>query len=261
VAAAAYRSGERLRDDYIGKTHDYTDRQDVVHKCILLPDDAPREFLDRQTLVRAIDEAENRSDSRTAREIKIALPIELSFEDQVALVEDYVQGSFITLGMCADIAIHKGTLDEHRKPRGIEPVFGRRSNPHAHILLTTRMVDREGFVRTKCRDWDNRKYAPLWRREWADAMNSEFERLGLPIRVSHESLAAQGVNREPTKHLGPTVMALELRGVQTNRGDEYRETMSRNKERDMERQRRRERDKGRDRELNRERTREPERSR
>lgn len=236
AAVSAYRNGEVLYDDYNGETYDYSDRQDVLYKGILLPPDAPRDFEDRQTLVSAINASERRSDARTAREIKIALPNDIpTLEEWVALVTDYISDSFVKLGMCADFAIHEGVLDERRKPRSIEPVFVRQNNPHAHILLTTRFVDRNGFAQ-KCRGWDKRHYVTQWRKEWADIQNKWFERLGLNVRVSDKSLVDQGIfDRESTKHLGPTVMALELRGIRTGRGDIYRETMTRNKERELER--------------------------
>jgi hypothetical protein len=171
----------------------------------------------------------------------MALPNELSLEAQVALTKRYVMENCVSLGMCADVAIHEGLYVADNKPVSIEPVYVRKNNPHVHVLLTTRMVDRNGFYRLKCRDWDKRSYVTLWRREWADAQNREFERLGLDVRVSHESLAVQGIKREPTMHLGPTVMTLELRGISTDRGDEYRTTLVRNRGRERERIRERER--------------------
>lgn len=237
AAAAAYRSGELLYDNYIGKNYDYTDRQDVLYKEIILPKNAPREYYNRELLVGAINNSETRSDSRTAREIKIALPNELSLEQNIKLVKNYVLENFVKIGMCADVAIHEGPLEEHKKPSSIKPVFGRQNNPHAHILLTTRKVDSNGFDKKKCREWDSKFYVSLWRKAWADIQNKEFEILGSDARVSHESYAAQGQkDREPTKHLGPAVMELELRGIETNRGDEYREILSRNKDRYIERQ-------------------------
>ena len=151
--------------------------------------------------------------------------------------------------MCADIALHEGRMDEHRKPVSIKPVFGRQNNPHVHILLTTRMVDKNGFNDKKCREWDKRLYVTIWRRAWADILNKEFERLGMNERVSHESYAAQGIKREPTRHLGPSVMEMELRGIQTERGNKHREVMARNdeSERDMKRLHKKERNHERDR--------------
>jgi len=232
AAAMAYRSGEKLYDSYYGKTYDYSRRHDVLHKEILLPHNAPREFLDRQTFANAINNLERRHDSQTAREIKIALPNELSLDDWIALSREFVLENFVKLGMGADLVIHEGILDEHKKPASIEAVHERQNNPHAHILLTTRMIDENGLGTHKSREWNSKSYIWLWRKAWADAQNREFKKRGLGVRVSHESYAAQGIDRKPTKHLGPSVMAMEQRNIKTDRGDEYRRTIAQNKERE-----------------------------
>ena len=228
AASAAYRSGEKLYDTYYGKLHDYSHRKDVLHREILLPQRAPPKFYDRQTFVNAIDDSEKRSDSRTAREIKAALPNELTLQEQIELTKEYVLSNFVSLGMGVDIAIHAGIYDNNRKTVEFEAVHARQNNPHAHIILTTHMIDENGFCKTKNRDWDIRSNATLWRESWANIQNREFERKGLEARVSHKSYAEQGVNRIPTKHIGPTVMAIEQRGVRTDRGDMYREVIARN---------------------------------
>lgn len=121
VAAAAYRSGEKLVNEWDGKTHDYTHKPGVVHAEIMLPAHAPPEFLDRATLWNSVEFSEKSSDAQLAREIEVALPVELSRTEQLALVRSYVRDNFVAEGMCADFALHdKGD-----------------GNPHAHILLTT----------------------------------------------------------------------------------------------------------------------------
>jgi len=239
TAVFAYTGGEKLRDDYEGKTHDRSYRQDVIYKEILLPEGAPHRFLDRQTLVNAIDASEKRSDSQMARSIKIALPNELSFEENIALTKEFVTENFIDIGMCADIAIHEGLLDESRKPINIEAVHERQNNPHAHIIVPFRTLGKDGFHKTKTqgRYMNNPSFLVMWRQRWAELQNREFIRLGLPIRVSHESNATRGITQEPTAHIGAGAMALELRDVRTDRGDVYRETMTRNKERSRENER------------------------
>lgn len=238
VAAVAYISGEKLRDIYDGKIHDRSYRQDVVYKEILLPPIVPHEFLDRQAWLDALNLSERRCDAQMARSIKIALPNELSFEEQIALTKEFVSENFIKQGICADMAIHCGLLDPNRKPAGIEAVQERRDNPHAHIILPFRTVGEDGFHRTKTqgRYMNNPTYLNLWRKEWARLQNREFERLGLEVRVTHESLAAQGINREPTKHIGAAAIALEQKGIQTERGDQYRAVISQNRSRELERQ-------------------------
>lgn len=253
AAAVAYISGEKLRDSYDGRLHDRSYRRDVMYKTTLLPLSAPREFLDRQIWLDALNRAERRCDAQMARSIKVALPNELTFEGQVALVEEFVTENFVAQGFCADMAIHRGLLDRHRASKDIEPVEERKDNPHAHIILPLRTVDEDGFCRTKTqtRHMNNPSYLHLWRREWARLQNREFERLGLEVRVSHESLAARGINREPTKHIGAAAMALESRGIQTERGDQYRAVIALNRSREVERQLDRQRMQNRNRDMER----------
>ncbi len=248
-AVSAYISGEKLRDIYEGRIHDRSYRQDVVHKEILLPPKAPDELLDRQTLLNELDRAEKRNDAQMARYIDLALPKELSLSEQVALVKEFVQVNFTRHGLCADIGIHQGKLDEDRKPTNIEPVFERSDNRHAHIMIPFRPLDESGFCSTKrqTRFMNSPAFLITLRESWANLQNREFQRRRLSVRVSHESLAAQGIDREPTKHLGAGTMALELRGVQTDRGDMYREIIAHNREQEKvrERIRRRQREHGR----------------
>jgi hypothetical protein len=105
------------------------------------------------------------------------------------------------------------------------------------------MVGNNGFHRTKVKSryMNNPLYLIKLRKEWARLQNREFERRSLEVRVTHESHVARGIEREPTMHLGPAVMALELQGIQTNRGDEYREIIKRNVERETAREKSRER--------------------
>lgn len=243
TAASAYISGEKLRDAYDGLIHDRSYRQDVVYKEILLPSEAPSELLDRQTLLDALNYAERRKDAQLARSIHLALPNELSLPEQIALVREFVQVNFTRYGLCADVAIHQGKLNKARKPHSIESVAEREDNRHAHIIVPFRSVNEHGFCPTKQKNrfMNSPSYLNTWRKSWADLQNREFERRCVPVRVSHETLAAQGIDREPTKHLGPGTIALELRGVQTDRGDIHREIMERNRMREERRQRNRSR--------------------
>ena len=135
VAAAAYRSGTKLTNEWDGLTHDYTRKGGVVHAEIMLPAHAPPEFADRSTLWTSVEQIEKSRDSQLAREIEAALPRELSREQQLALVRAYVKDNFVNKGMCADFAIHdKGT-----------------GNPHVHIMLTVRPLKENGAWGAKCR--------------------------------------------------------------------------------------------------------------
>ena len=128
VAASAYLSCSRLYNDYDGIQHDYTKKQGLVWQQVFLPEYAPQEWKDREKLWNAVEEVETAKDSRLAREFVVALPIELSREQQIELLQDFIREQFISDGMCADAAIHD--TDGH--------------NPHAHILLTVRPLDEQG---------------------------------------------------------------------------------------------------------------------
>ena len=128
VAASAYLSCTRLYNDYDGIQHDYTKKQGLVWQEVFLPKYAPQEWQDREKLWNAVEEVETAKDSRSAREFVVALPIELNREEQIELLQEFIQDQFVADGMCADAAIHD--TDGH--------------NPHAHILLTVRPLDEQG---------------------------------------------------------------------------------------------------------------------
>ena len=128
VAASAYLSCSRLYNDYDGIQHDYTKKQGLLWQQVFLPEYAPQEWQDREKLWNAVEEVETAKDSRLAREFVVALPIELSREQQIELLQDFIREQFVADGMCADAAIHD--TDGH--------------NPHAHILLTVRPLDEQG---------------------------------------------------------------------------------------------------------------------
>ena len=130
VAAAAYLSCSRMLNEYDGVQHDYTRKQGLGWRQVFLPTTAPAEWLDRETLWNAVEETETAKDSRLAREFVAALPIELSREDQIRLLQDFLKEQFVADGMCADAAIHDPYPPGH--------------NPHAHILLTVRPLDEKG---------------------------------------------------------------------------------------------------------------------
>ena len=124
VAAAAYRSGTKLTNEWDGMTHDYTRKGGIVHAEIMLPAHAPPEFADRSILWNSVEQIEKARDSQLAREIEAALPRELSGEQQLALVRAYVKDNFVDKGMCADFAIHdKGTGNPHFKKLRCSALF------------------------------------------------------------------------------------------------------------------------------------------
>lgn len=133
VAASAYLNCSRLYNDYDGIQHDYTKKQGLVWQEVFLPEYAPQEWQDREKLWNAVEKVETAKDSRLAREFVVALPIELSREQQIELLQDFIREQFVADGMCADAAIHD--TDGH--------------NPHAHILLTVRPLDEQGHWQYK----------------------------------------------------------------------------------------------------------------
>ena len=201
TAASAYRVAERIEDRRTGLTFDYAARGGVDHTEILAPDHAPDWVFDRSELWNRVEEAETRKNSQVAREVRVALPDELTHAQRVALVRDYAQAQFVDRGMVADIALHAPGRE------------GDERNHHAHILLTTRELDAEGSVprggfTTKNRDWNKVEVLEGWREAWARDSNAALERAGIEDRVDHRTLVAQ---RDE---------ALELASAARERGDE-----------------------------------------
>ena len=135
IAAAAYCAGEKLYDRETGIIHDFTRKGGVVYREILLPDHAPKEYLERQTLWESVTKVEKKSNAQFAREVEVALPVEFSDELQLAVIREYAQTNFVSKGMCVDVAIHDKRTTSCKQDEG---------NPHAHILLTTRPIKADG---------------------------------------------------------------------------------------------------------------------
>jgi ATP-dependent exoDNAse (exonuclease V) alpha subunit len=195
TAAIAYRVAERIEDRRTGLTFDYAARGGVDHTEILAPDHAPDWVRDRSELWNRVEEAETRKNSQVAREVRVALPAELTHAQRVELVRDFAQEQFVDRGMIADIALHAPGRD------------GDDRNHHAHILLTTREIGPEGFT-TKNRDWNKVEVLEGWREAWARDSNIALKRAGIEDRVDHRTLEAQ---RDE---------ALELASAARERGDE-----------------------------------------
>ena len=140
----------------------------------------------------------------------------MTHEQRVELVCDFVKDEFVDRGMVADIAIHA------------PPNRGDGTNHHAHILLTMRDIDDEGVFGNKNRAWNKDELLEHWRERWADYENRALEKYGFEARVDHRSLEDQGIDREPTIHLGPNAQALEDAGIRTDRGDQNRRIKSNN---------------------------------
>ena len=156
VAAAAYRSAEKIVNEWDGVEHDFTKKHWVEFSEIILPEHAPIEYKDRAVLWNAVEKAEKASDARLAREVEVALPKELTRDQQIQVLEDFVQRKFVSQGMIADINVHDPPVTDDRG-RALDingnvthdidkMVF---QNPHAHILLTVRPMDESGLWQPK----------------------------------------------------------------------------------------------------------------
>ena len=230
VAAAAYRSGEKITNEWDGMTHDYTRKRGVVHTEILLPPHAPPSFSDRATLWNSVELYEKAGNAQLAREIDAALPIELSREEQIRLVREYCSSQFVSRGMCVDFAIHDTDS----------------GNPHCHIMLTMRPLDERGAWAAKSKKeydldengerirlpsgrykthkvdltgWNDKGNALLWRKAWADISNAYLERAGHPERIDYRSNAERGIDELPTVHMGVAACQMEKKGIATEKGE------------------------------------------
>lgn len=210
VAAAAYRSGERLTDEHTGEMKFYK-REVQPEAMILTPSDSPDWVQDRERLWNEVEKIEKRKDAQLAREINIALPRELSHGQQQELIRDFVEEQFVDKGMIADVCLHRD-----------DP-----GNPHAHIMLTTREITPDGFGK-KNRDWNDRGLLQQWREEWSNHANNALERAGIEEKITHQSHADRNLEELPTLHLGHVAHGMEQKGIQTDRGNINREIQKHN---------------------------------
>ncbi|KTD83119.1 Ti-type conjugative transfer relaxase TraA [Legionella waltersii] len=190
VAAAAYRSGDQLYDDRIGRTYDFSKRDDVVFSEILLPDGATDSFLERDYLWNEVERAENRSNSQLCKDFVLALPRELNLLQQIELAKRFARMHFVGNGLPADIAIH-----DHGD-----------GNPHAHILIPTRRLEHNRFSKYKARDL-NPVFAKgfvveqdYWGEQWRKMQNEFFIENNLDLQVDANHLISE---RHSGKHHNP----------------------------------------------------------
>lgn len=227
VAAAAYRSGEKLEDKRADLIHNYTKKQGVEYTEIIAPPNAPEWATDRSKLWNEVEKIEKSKNSQVAREINIALPEELSKEQQKELIREYVKENFVAKGMVADIAIHN-------KDDG---------NPHAHVMLTIRPFNEDGTWGAKTKkeyildkngekikqnkdfksrkiestDWNKKETMENWRENWAINANKALEKAGCEEKIDHRSYKDQGIDQIPTIHLGKTSSEMKKKGIYNER--------------------------------------------
>lgn len=209
----AYRSGERLQDHRDGQVFDFSRRDGVLHTEIIAPAHAAAWVYDRETLWNRVEAKEDtstrRSKAQLAREVQLMLPRELSLAQCVAVVRSFVQDQFVRVGMVADIAIHDSEASDGER------------QPHAHVMLTMRALEPDGFGR-KVREWNDVKFylkqgdpngsafanadqealVRVWRAGWATALNDALEDAEAEARVDHRRLELQDTPREAEPHLG-----------------------------------------------------------
>ncbi len=214
TASAAYRAAEKIKDSRTGEIHDYRKKKGVDEKFILAPDSAPSWARDRSSLWNKVEEVERRKDSQLAREIQLAIPVELNRNQQIELVKEYSLDLLVKEGMIADVAFHE--LNSH--------------NPHAHIMLTMREIDQEGFKKNKNRDWNKRELLGKQREAWSAYANVALEKAGIEEKIDHRTLEEQGINRIPQIHLGSAVTAMMKRGIETDKGNQWKEIAEKNKQ-------------------------------
>ena len=212
IASAAYRSGEKLFDDQEGRHYFYA-RSVMPESFILTPKNAPEWASNREQLWNEVEKKDRKSNSRYAKEFNVALPVELSEDEQKELLTKYVQENFVDQGMVADVAIHRDHQD----------------NPHAHVMLTNRpfnpdgswglkaktqyikdengkqLLTKSGFPKQRkiwLTDWDKKEKITEWRHNWANSVNQVLARKSIPDRISEKSFENRGIDEVPTQHEG-----------------------------------------------------------
>ena len=235
IAAAAYRAGEKLYSEYYGEISDYTKKHGVICSEILLPNHAPREYADRQTLWNAVEKAERGKNAQLAYSFDIALQNEFSLDENIDLARQFLLEHFVSRGMVVDFAIHVPDTE----PGGI-------SNPHFHVMAPIRPIEANGkwgmkqrrvyeldeegnrlldadgnyiFNAVPTTDWGSPETLEYWREQWAAMCNAKFEEKGLPERIDHRSYERQGVDILPSIHEGPSVRQMEAKGIRTDKGE------------------------------------------
>ena len=237
IASAAYRSGEKLYSEYYGEYSDYTRKGGVICSDILLPPHAPPEYADRQTLWNAVEKAERGKNAQIAYSFDIALQNEFSLEENIALARQFLLENFVSRGMVVDFSVHSPDKED-----------GGISNPHFHVMCPIRPIESDGSWGNKQRreyvldehgervldeagngnyvfnavsttDWGKPETLETWRQGWAETCNAKFAEKGLDCRIDHRSYERQGIEQIPTIHEGPSVRAMEAKGIRTDKGD------------------------------------------
>jgi len=246
VASSAYRAGEKIHDERIGETYDYTKKRGVDYTEILTPSNAPEWASDRSRLWNEVEKIETSKNSRLAREVNIALPKELTRDQQIELIRSFAKAQFVDKGMVADIALHNLAGE----------------NPHAHVMMTVRPFNEDSTWGAKSKkeymlngagekiklpsgqfksrkidsvNWNDKETLEDWRKEWALQTNKALEKADVLDRVDHRSYKDQGSKQIPQIHVGVHATAMErrkLNPIKTELGNVNRGIIELNAERD-----------------------------
>ena len=234
IAAAAYRSGEKLYDRYYGEAQDYTKKKGVVMSQIILPDHAPKRLADRETLWYEVEKNEKRKDAQLAYSFDFALQNELTMEENIEIAVRFVKENFTSRGMICDLAIHDPPREE-----------GEEKNTHAHGLCAMRPIDENGEWGPKrlhipvfdedgtpvldekgkqkyddpfSTDWGDPATLEVWRENWEKIVNEKFAEKGLSCRIDHRSNEDRGLDEIPQVHEGSAVRRMEKLEIKTYKG-------------------------------------------
>jgi Ti-type conjugative transfer relaxase TraA len=219
VASAAYRSASRLHDGRQGRVQDFTGKRGVIHSEVMLPEHAPEAWSDRERLWNDVEAFEVRKDAQLAREVEFAIPREMSEAQGIELARDFVQAEFVDRGMIADLNVHWDVGEDGM------------SKPHAHVMLTMRAVDENGFG-PKVRNWNRTEMVARWRERWAELANERLAELDIDARIDHRSLEAQGIALEPQSQIGAPAQRIAGEGIEAaDRAEMHREIARGNGER------------------------------
>ena len=210
VASAAYRSSSWLRDERLGRDQDFSEKRGVVHSEVMLPENAPEAWSDRERLWNDVEAFEIRKDAQLAREVEFAIPREMSEAQGIELARDFVRSEFVNRGMIADLNVHWDVPEDGML------------KPHAHVMLTMRSVDENGFGQ-KVREWNRAEMVERWRKRWAELANERLAELDIDARIDHRSLEAQGIALEPQTQIGASAQRIEGQGLEADRAELHRE--------------------------------------
>jgi len=210
LASAAYRSASRLYDQRLDRAQDFTNKSGVIHSEVMTPENVPEEFRDRESLWNAVEAAEKRKDAQLAREAEFAIPRELTKDQGIELARDFVRSEFVDRGMIADLNVHWDIGADGE------------AKPHAHVMLTMRSVDGNGFG-AKVREWNRTGQLEHWREAWATHANERLAELGIEARIDHRSFEDQGIDLEPQHKIGPAAARMAGEGLEPERIEEHRE--------------------------------------